>query len=253
MLTIGDKTFGKENQPLICTPLVASSREALLQELKVIVEKQPDLIEWRVDFFDQIAEADQVVAMAEALKLGAQGIPLLFTRRAEHEGGEIINMAEADVVALYQQVCASGHIDLIDYELSNDSGYLEQIKNSAETHDIPLIISYHNFQQTPTEQEIVHRLLHAEQAGAAIAKVAVMPNSKRDVLTLLSATEKAAEQLDIPVITMSMGAFGSLSRMFGGAFGSAVTFAVGQTSSAPGQMAIEDLRSVLEIVGDQLS
>jgi len=79
-----------------------------------------------------------------------------------------------------------------------------------------------------------------------------MPNKLEDVLTLLSATLTANQQMQIPVITMSMGAYGSLSRMFGGAFGSAVTFAVGQTSSAPGQMAVEEVNCVLDIVAKHL-
>ena len=60
--------------------------------------------------------------------------------------------------------------------------------------------------------------------------------------------EDYLRELQIPIISMSMGPYGSLTRMFGFAFGSALTFAVGQSSSAPGQVPIEDLRVVLEIV-----
>jgi 3-dehydroquinate dehydratase-1 len=52
---------------------------------------------------------------------------------------------------------------------------------------------------------------------------------------------------------MSMGAYGSLSRLFGWAFGSSVTFAVGDQASAPGQMSIEELRVVLEILQRSLA
>jgi len=75
-----------------------------------------------------------------------------------------------------------------------------------------------------------------------------MPRNEQDVLTLLAATDRARQSIDIPLISMSMGGVGSLSRMIGWVYGSAATFAVGKSSSAPGQISIEDLRTVLAIV-----
>ncbi len=234
--------------PLICAPLVATNEVALVAEASRLVAKSPELIEWRVDFFDQIDNSAAVIAAAGKIKATIGDIPLLFTRRAEHEGGEVIGLAEEQVVAMYADVLASGCIDLIDYELSHQPAYVSRVTELAKQYETPLILSYHNFQQTPSVDEIVARLLAAEAAGADVAKVAVMPNSKKDVLNLLAATEAASNRLSIPLITMSMGAFGALSRLIGGAFGSAVTFAVGETSSAPGQMAIEDVDAVLNIL-----
>ena len=58
--------------------------------------------------------------------------------------------------------------------------------------------------------------------GADIPKMAVMPKSKQDVLTLLSATLEMSEQFaDRPIITMSMAGTGVVSRLTGETFGSA--------------------------------
>jgi 3-dehydroquinate dehydratase-1 len=84
--------------------------------------------------------------------------------------------------------------------------------------------------------------------GADVAKVAVMPKTEQDVLALLAATDRARRTISLPLISMSMGGIGSLSRIMGWVYGSAATFAVGKSSSAPGQIAIEDLRSVLATV-----
>jgi 3-dehydroquinate dehydratase-1 len=72
-----------------------------------------------------------------------------------------------------------------------------------------------------------------------------MPQSPQDVLTLLGATYEASQTLTVPLISMSMGGLGSLSRTMGWLYGSAATFAVGESSSAPGQIAVDDLRAVL--------
>ncbi len=82
-----------------------------------------------------------------------------------------------------------------------------------------------------------------------MGKVAVMPRTREDVLTLLAATWQASQALEIPLISMSMGPMGAVSRIVGGVYGSALTFAVGKSSSAPGQIPIDDLRAALAIVG----
>ncbi len=68
------------------------------------------------------------------------------------------------------------------------------------------------------------------------------------MLVLLQATEEARQEVEIPLITMSMGALGAITRLAGGLFGSAVTFAVGRQSSAPGQIPIEDVQTVLSVI-----
>ena len=107
------------------------------------------------------------------------------------------------------------------------------------------MLSFHDFQRTPPLQELLERFRQAQALGADLAKVAVMPQHPADVLTLLQATWQASEELAIPVAGMAMGALGAVSRVAGGEFGSALTFAVGQAASAPGQLPIEDLRAAL--------
>lgn len=90
--------------------------------------------------------------------------------------------------------------------------------------------------------------LNGRPVGADIAKVAVMPRDMGDVLTLLTATLQSSRKLGIPVVSMSMGGQGTLTRLCGWAFGSAMTFAVGENSSAPGQLPVEDVEAGLAIL-----
>ena len=69
-----------------------------------------------------------------------------------------------------------------------------------------------------------------------------------DVLVLLQATLEASQRVGIPLITMSMGGVGAMTRLCGWLYGSALTFAVGKSSSAPGQIPIEDLRAALKTI-----
>jgi 3-dehydroquinate dehydratase-1 len=234
--------------PLICTPLVGRTRDAVLAELDAVLPKKPDVLEWRVDFFAALGDTAHVIETARAIREGAGSIPVLFTRRSSIEGGEKIALAEPQIVQLYVDVCASRLVDLIDYETANAPEDFRRLRAVSREHDIALIGSYHNFQGTPDAAALAARFALAHRLEADIAKVAVMPKELPDVLTLLGATYDASRSLPIPLISMSMGPYGSLSRMVGFVYGSALTWAVGKSSSAPGQVPIEDLRAVLATV-----
>ena len=234
--------------PLICSPLVGRTRERLAAEAATVVAKKPDVIEWRVDYFDAIADAMAVVDVAGALRKAAGDMPIIFTRRSVKEGGEKIAIGDEDVVKLYDAVGASGLVDYIDFEMGNDPAHVAAVRASTRAHGAKLILSYHNFGYTPGREFLVQRFLEAERLGADVAKVAVMPRDRGDVLALLAATATADAQARIPLISMSMGPLGSVTRMIGGVFGSSLSFAVGEGSSAPGQIPIADLNAVYDVI-----
>ncbi len=242
------RPVGEGAFPLICTPLVGRTRDAVLAEVDAVLPKKPDVLEWRVDFFAALGDTTHVIDTARAVRERAGTIPVMFTRRSSLEGGEKIALAEPEVVQLYHEVCASHLVDLIDYETVNAAEDFRRLRAASREHGIALIGSYHNFHATPDAAALAAKFALAHEREADIAKVAVMPKGPVDVLTLLGATHEASQSLPIPLISMSMGPYGSLSRMIGFVYGSALTWAVGKTSSAPGQVPIEDLRTVLATV-----
>ncbi len=234
--------------PAIITPLVGKTQADVLDEVAPIVPKKPDLLEWRIDFFEAIGDIPAVIDTALAIRKAAGGIPVLLTRRNVTEGGQHVPIAEPAVVAMYVAACKARCVELIDYELSNALEDLQALREVSKACGIGMIMSYHNFQMTPDAATLDSKFVAAGKLGADVAKVAVMPVNDLDALTLLAATRRARESLEVPLISMSMGGLGSVSRVMGWIYGSAATFAVGKGSSAPGQIAIEDLRTALAIV-----
>ena len=234
--------------PAVCAPLVARTADALRAEAAAVAAKQPDLLEWRVDFFERIGDRAAVLAAAAGVRVAAGAIPILFTRRAQREGGQPIPLDEPQVLALYEAVATSGCVDLLDFEMGNAPEHVAQVRQLAQRHALPLVLSFHDFQRTPPADELAGRFAQAQRLGADVAKVAVMPQSMDDVHRLLGATLQASRSLPIPVISMAMGGLGAVSRLCGGVFGSALTFAVGAAASAPGQIPIEDVRAALAVL-----
>ena len=248
LIQVQGKPIGGGTLPIIITPLVGKTQADILDEVAAIIPKKPDLLEWRIDFFESIGDIPAVIDTALAIRKAAGGVPVLLTRRNVTEGGQPLPIKEPAVVAMYTAACQAKCVELIDYELSNAPADLQALREVSKANGIGMIMSYHNFQMTPDAATLDSKFVAAKKLGADVGKVAVMPTNDLDVLELLAATSRAREALDIPLISMSMGGVGSLSRIMGWVYGSAATFAVGKSSSAPGQIAIEDLRTMLAVV-----
>jgi 3-dehydroquinate dehydratase I len=245
-VTIGD------GPPKICVPMVGETVGQLVEEAKSLMTMDLDVIEWRVDFFEEVENVSKVIAVLSEIRSVIPEIPLVFTFRTAKEGGERQIKPEA-YKALYIEVIETGMVDIIDLELFTSEDDLMKLIEIAHAQNVFVILSNHDFIKTPSKDEIISRLRMAQELGGDLPKVAVMPNHPRDVLTLLEATVEMVENYaDRPIITMSMAGKGMVSRVAGEVFGSALTFGAAQKTSAPGQLPVSQLREFLALIHTSL-
>jgi 3-dehydroquinate dehydratase-1 len=242
------RVLGDGRGPLVCIPVVGRQRAEVLDELSAAVSDQPELIEWRADFFDNVAAARETLELLADIRELTPDIPLIFTLRTEREGGEAVELDDDGIASLCVEVCQSGLADFVDYEMSAPEAYTRKVIDAAKDNDTQVVLSYHNFEETPDLAALAERFATAEALGADVAKVAVMPRSLDDVLVLLQATLQASREVGLPLISISMGQLGAFTRAVGWYFGSSVTFAAGRQESAPGQVPVDDLRDLIDLL-----
>ena len=231
--------FG-EGRPKICVPITGRTREEIALRTAELKAAKPDLAEWRADWYEEVFDRKKLEEMLERLRGELGELPFLVTFRTKEEGGEQSIGAEAYAEFL-RTVLASGQADLIDVELFRGEALLRDICEEARKKGIRVIASSHDFEKTPAKEEIIERLTRMQDCGADLLKLAAMPRDAGDVLTLLSATWEMKEQYaKQPVVTMSMGAKGAVSRLAGEVFGSVMTFGSAGVASAPGQVSCSD-------------
>ena len=175
------------------------------------------------DWFDGWRDEAALARCLAGLRRAVGEKLLLVTLRTRAEGGEA-DAALPEYAAFCRRVWDGGCADLIDIEFLTAGDGLPDLIAEAHARGVAVVCSSHDFFQTPPEAEMTARLRAMHAAGADLPKLAVMPRSRRDVLALLSATAALADE-GVPVITMSMGALGAVSRLCGEAMGSAMTFA----------------------------
>lgn len=255
-----------EGLPKICIPIVAASEEAILAEAEKIAAYPHSIVEWRADFFEQLGDSAAIRRVMCGIRKRLPNTLLLFTFRTHNEGGNMVLSME-DYLKLCQEIISYGMADLLDLELFTgipEGASLSPqelaggaLKNSpllplleaAHEHGIYVVLSNHDFAKTPAGEVLKARFAAMEAIGGDIAKIAVMPQTREDVLTLLSASKEAEEALNCPIISMSMGRLGVISRMAGSLSGSCLTFGTAGSASAPGQIGARELQDILGIIG----
>ena len=231
--------------PKICIPLIGKKREEIIEEVEIVKKSNPDLIEWRVDFFEESDNPEKVCEMLGTINDSFKQIPVLFTFRTKEEGGEKSIMPK-DYVKLLKGVSERRLADIVDVQVfwygEKSEDFIKELKETGAV----VLASSHHFEGTPSAREMSDALCIMENKGADIVKLAVMPQSGKDVCALLEATMERKEHSNKPMITMSMGQSGMLSRICGELTGSCVTFASGKQASAPGQIKADELKRILE-------
>jgi len=248
-LQLRSVTLGS-GRPKVCVPLVGRTIDELRRGVQALVVAELDLVELRIDLLAGSAQQPALVREALGLVRAAlpSGVPILFTYRTTREGGEQPASA-AEYTNLLVDAINSGDIDAVDVEMLTTNEDLQAIVAAARAASVAVVVSNHEFTLTPARDEIIRRLVAQQELGADVTKIAVMPTSPRDVITLLDATEEfVATHALVPAITMSMGSLGVVSRLAGETFGSCLTFGAVGATSAPGQLEAGELRSILDIL-----
>lgn len=235
-----------EGIPLICVPVMKKEKDKIVEESRRLVEAGVEMIEWRVDAF---ARADDERALQEVLlKLEpvVRKVIFLVTIRTKEQGG-MVHYEKDRICRLRQAIAEAKVADLIDLEY-----YAAQKprKEIAELQKLGayVIASHHDFDKTPPSDEMRIMLEEMGGSGADLVKLAVMPRQEKDVLSLLAETLYFHQVYRRkPLITMSMGGLGSISRVCGETFGSCVTFASAGKCSAPGQLPLDQLRQIMDM------
>lgn len=250
-------------RPQICVPIVAPLRDAILSEAERTAGLPIQMVEWRVDFFAGYKE--EILSVVRELKKRLRDKELIVTIRTEYEGGEK-NGSRFDYFSTIREIMKQGVADYVDVEIMRDEEALKELlalpeakteKDGAadgktdglegSAHKVQVIGSYHDFQKTPDFAFICRMLTKAGEYGCQVAKFACMPEKAEDVERLLAATEEVKKKNPgLSLITMSMGEMGVCSRLYGGLYGSEVSFGCAGAVSAPGQISYDRMNEVFD-------
>ncbi|MCI7428715.1 MULTISPECIES: type I 3-dehydroquinate dehydratase [Methanobrevibacter] len=214
------------SQTKIAIPIFQKDCENVIKVAKDCINKGADVLEFRIDALEN-PEISEIKKTIEEINF-----PMIATNRISTEGGSFKGTEEERFEILYE--CCD-LVDYVDIELQSNDEYIKKIHDTGVT----TIVSYHDFEKTPKLSEITY-IVEKEQKLGDIAKVAFMPQDLDDTLTILAVLSHCED-----TIAISMGDLGSYTRVMASKFNSPITFAAGTDVTAPGQIDIETMKSLL--------
>ena len=223
-------------RPRICVAVTAQSSLDALEAIRNISLQEPDIIELRLDFIHGEIRIDELRDSTET--------PLIATYRKKDEGG-VGSLPEDERVSLLMETCRHG-FNYVDLELSTDSllEYIQEAKNLGSK----IVLSIHDFQRTPSVEEMQVILYQMQDKEGDIFKIIGTANAVEDNLAYLKLL------MDNPgsnLVTFCMGQNGAMSRIFSPLFGAEYTYASTERGreSAPGQMTLRELKGIYRALG----
>ena len=227
----------------ICIPIIGQDEKEVLDQTEKILQMQPDLIEWRADYIEKL-DTDVIENITAKLKNIIGNVKLVFTFRTADEGGKQSISDEK-----YSEICckAAENCDYVDVEIMGHMKIAKNLIAEIKKNGAKVIGSNHHFDNTPSNGEIIDIMKKMEEQGADICKIAVMPEAKEDVERFMDVSSQLKDILNVPIITMSMGELGAVSRICTNITASSVSFAAGVDASAPGQVKADILRKLLKV------
>jgi len=224
MVSIGSLTLNRS--------VIAAIGENPVSSAKKAKQLGADILELRIDLLSQNPQG----VLEELKKLG---LPVIITNRMKDQGGSWQASEEERIRELLLLLPLADAVDIELCARDRDS-----VVNKARKAGKTVIISTHDFQKTPDNMVMDGIIRESIEAGADIAKLAVMPGSLLDVLRLLEVTLHAKG----PVCTIAMGATGKHSRIIAPVYGSVMTYGYVDTPTAPGQLRIDELKKLLKML-----
>lgn len=216
------------SQTKIAIPIFQNTKEAVIAVAEDCIDKGADVLEFRIDALDN-PNSKEIKEIIEEINF-----PMIATNRIASEGGSFKGSEEERVNLLLECIDL---VDYVDIELQSDDKYISLLnEGSAKT-----IISYHDFEKTPNLDEIYY-IVEKEKELGDIAKVAFMPKVLDDTLKVLAILSHYSN-----TIAISMSDLGSYTRVMASKFNSPITFAAGTDVTAPGQIDIETMKSLLNM------
>lgn len=236
-----------EGKPLVCVPVMETSKEKIIQEVQLLVEKGVEMIEWRVDAFESPTDMNAIREVLESIQPLVEHTIFVYTFRSKAQGG-LLQLSEEQIYDIHQVAAEMKVVDFVDVEYFASKNPKKEIA-TLQRMGVHVIASHHDFDGTPKQDIMLMILSQMQESGADVVKLAVMPQTTTDVFALMAASCQFHEEYPkMPMITMSMGGKGCVSRICGETFGSCVTFGAGEKASAPGQLPMDELQHMVKVI-----
>jgi len=240
----------------VAIPIKSDDLNINNQIIETALDKSPDLIEFRFDYIDE-AEIITHSLLKELMSTLPPRIPIIFTFRRSKEGGQY-NLSINERLKVLRHLIEAKP-DYLDIEINSESEVLKNLINLAYDNKVKLIFSYHDFEKSITYEETAEILNRFNEKlenelsfdlykiNESVFKIISTAQVFDDNIEILNTCIKLSQQ-NRKFVCFAMGEVGILSRILCVKFGSLWTYGSLDEKTAPGQIKIEKIREIHQLL-----
>ncbi len=145
----------------------------------------------------------------------------------------------------YLENAAKWGAKYIDVEVERGKEVAARLADACKDTACKLIISYHNFDETPSQKDLIFIIDKCVQHRADIVKLACKVNTVTDNAVLMS-----LYQVRDNIVAFGMGPLGKIARLGSLKCGAEFTYVASDfgEGTAPGQFTVSEIRKALAMV-----
>ncbi len=221
----------------VCVSILPETVTEALKLVEKAENRGADFIEIRLDTFRDYSELSEIPACSK--------LPMIATNKSVKSHGKFLGSETERKQTLLN--AAEKGFEYVDLDLSTSE--LESIVSDVHSMGVKSIISFHDFNETPSLQKMEEILKKEIASGADVCKIIATAKSVEDNLTMLNFVSKASKSTK--TVCFCMGELGKTSRLLSPLFGGFFTFASLERGkeTAAGQLTIQEMRAVYETLG----
>lgn len=193
-----------------------------------------DLLEWRLDV-TRDPEVETVLPQSP--------LPVIATVRSVEQGGHFSGTRQEQLRLLIR--AATSGSSYVDWEFRPS----EQLPDELSVMRERVILSYHDFEQTPAERELESLFDQMAASSTGVVKVVTLAQRMEDNISSLNLIGRGRNR-GIEVVAFCLGPLGRISRLACLLMGGAFTYAALESGAeaAPGQLTLAKMRQLLELL-----
>jgi len=223
--------------------------------IKICVSVAPQTVTEALDLIEKAENqyADFIEVRLDSLKTHNQitdiphcsNTPLIATNRSTTCQGKFLG-SETERKKILMDAARNG-FEYVDIELSTPK--LKNIISNLREMGAKPIVSFHDFNETPSSTQLNKILKKEIASGADVCKIVTTARFVEDNLTVLDFVSKTRKNARI--VCFAMGELGKPSRLLSPVFGAFFTIASLESGrkTAQGQLTIREMRSAYEALG----
>lgn len=223
-------------------PLVDEDLYCIENKIENLLKEDVSFIEFRFDF---LKDFDNVELILEKItKYNKQSI---YTLRPVTEGGKYAEDDSKRIILLKKLALARPMLLDLEYNIISTN---DELADFIDDNGIRTLISWHDFAITPNQEFLVD-LIDKMRVFSHFIKIVTTANTIEDTIRIMKLYKIIGSSLNL--IAFSMGELGIISRVLCNVVGdSPFTYATVENAIAPGQLTINQMKSIYSLFHDRL-